>query len=193
LYRVDRRLNIDTASALVSSRTTTIIMSSVVVAIVIGTLISIPETIMLRMNNDYSHIAAAQMQNPTSSISSTTLTNQINTTAFLGAPANKTIYLFTSEHEDVNETQLLIPPDSFSPSEIAVNKGDTVNVVFYNLEKPPNGDRHSFTIGAPYSIDKDLAPGQHATITFKAIEDGVFEFFCKYHQPTMRGELIVLP
>jgi plastocyanin len=155
---------------------------------------------MLGMNNNgYSHIAAAQTQNPTTSSSiplssTTTLTNQqINTTAFLGASNNKTIYLFTSEHEDVNETQLLIPPDSFSPSEIAVNKGDTVNIVFYNLEKPPNGDRHSFTIGAPYNIDKDLAPGQHSTITFKATEDGAFEFFCKYHQPTMRGELIVLP
>jgi plastocyanin len=175
--------------------------SFIIIAIIIGTSISIPEMVMMlgMNNNSYSHIAAAQTQNPTTSSSiplssTTTLTNQqINTTVFLGAPTNKTIYLFTSEHEDVNETQLLIPPDSFSPSEIAVNKGDTVNIVFYNLEKPPNGDRHSFTIGAPYNIDKDLAPGQHSTITFKATEDGAFEFFCKYHQPTMRGELIVLP
>ncbi|MGA9845539.1 MAG: cupredoxin domain-containing protein [Nitrososphaeraceae archaeon] len=181
----DRRLKIDTAAII------TLTMISVA-AIVIGTLTSIPETIMLGMNNGYSHIARAQMQNPTSSVS-TTLKNQINTTAFLGAPTNKTIYIFSSKHEDVNETQLLIPADSFSPSEISVNKGDTVNIVFYNVEKPPKGDRHSFTIGPPYSIDKDLAPGQHATITFKATEDGVFQFFCKYHQPTMRGDLIVLP
>ena len=191
---VDRRLNINIVGILLSARTT-IIMSFVIIAIIIGTSTSIPETIMMPgMNNNYSHIAPAQMQNPTTSSMSTTLTNQqINTTAFLGASTNKTIYLFTSEHEDVNETQLLIPPDSFSPSEIAVNKGDTVNIVFYNVEKPPNGDRHSFTIGAPYNIDKDLAPGQHSTITFKATEDGAFEFFCKYHQPTMRGELVVLP
>jgi plastocyanin len=191
---VDRRLNINIVGTLLSARTT-IIMSFVIIAIIIGTSTSIPETmVMPGMNNNYSHIAAAQMQNPTTSSMSTTLTNQqINTTAFLGASTNKTIYLFTSEHEDVNETQLLIPPDSFSPSEIAVNKGDTVNIVFYNVEKPPNGDRHSFTIGAPYNIDKDLAPGQHSMITFKATEDGAFEFFCKYHQPTMRGELVVLP
>jgi plastocyanin len=191
---VDRRLNINIVGTLLSARTT-IIMSFVIIAIIIGTSTSIPETmVMPGMNNNYSHIAAAQMQNPTTSSMSTTLTNQqINTTAFLGASTNKTIYLFTSEHEDVNETQLLIPPDSFSPSEIAVNKGDTVNIVFYNVEKPPNGDRHSFTIGAPYNIDKDLAPGQHSVITFKATEDGAFEFFCKYHQPTMRGELVVLP
>jgi plastocyanin len=114
-------------------------------------------------------------------------------TAILGPPTNKTYYVFTSSHEGVNQTQLQIPPDSFSPSEIAVNKGDTVNIIFYNLETPPNGDRHSFTIGAPYNIDKDLGPGQHGLITFKAAEDGVYQFYCKYHQPTMRGELIVLP
>ncbi len=141
-------------------------------------------------NESYIHIALAQIENP--SLTSTLL-NQVNETAFLGTPTTKTIYLFTSEHEGVNETQLQIPPDSFSPSDIAVNRGDTVNIVFYNLEKSPNGDRHSFTIGAPYSIDKDLAPGQNGTVTFKATEDGVFLFFCKYHQPTMRGELIVLP
>jgi plastocyanin len=170
-------------------------MSFIIIAIIIGTSASIPQMVMIpgMNNNNYSHIAAAQMQNPTSSMSTTLTNQQINTTAFLGASNNKTIYLFTSEHEDVNETQLLIPPDSFSPSEIAVNKGDTVNIVFYNLEKLPNGDRHSFTIGAPYNIDKDLAPGQHSTVTFKATEDGAFQFFCKYHQPTMRGQLIVLP
>jgi plastocyanin len=114
-------------------------------------------------------------------------------TAILGPSTNKTYYVFTSSHEGVNQTQLQIPPDSFSPSEIAVNKGDTVSIIFYNLETPPNGDRHSFTIGAPYNIDKDLGPGQHGLITFKAAEDGVYQFYCKYHQPTMRGELIVLP
>lgn len=168
----------------------------IIIAIIIGTLTSTPETTIGMNIDNYSHTAAAQTQNPTTSLMSTTTapTNQqINTTAFLGASTNKTFYLFTSEHEGVNEAQLLIPPDSFSPSEIAVNKGDTVNIVFYNLEKPPNGDRHSFTIGAPYNIDRDLPPGQHSTITFKATEDGAFEFFCKYHQPTMRGELIVLP
>jgi plastocyanin len=44
------------------------------------------------------------------------------------------------------------------------------------------------------AIDKDLGPGQHDTVTFKATEDGTFLLFCKYHQQLiMRGELIVLP
>ncbi len=136
--------------------------------------------------NNKNHNALAQLITPSSILNETS-------TALLGSPTNKTIYLFTSDHEGVNETQLQIPSDSFSPSEIAANRGDTVNIVFYNLENPPNGDRHSFTMGAPYNIDRDLAPGQNSTITFKATTSGVFMFFCKYHQPTMRGELIVLP
>lgn len=68
-------------------------------------------------------------------------------TAILGSSTNKTFYLFTSSHADLNQTKLGIPPDSFSPSVVAVNKGDTVNIIFYNLETPPNGDRHSFTLG----------------------------------------------
>ena len=137
------------------------------------------------------HIAAAQQQSIPMTMNQTNI--GIMSTAILGQSTNRTFYIFTSAQGDINQTQLQIPPDSFSPSEIAVNKGDTVNVIFYNLEKPPNGDRHSFTIGVPYNIDKDLAPGQHSVITFKAAQDGAYQFYCKYHQPTMRGELIVLP
>jgi plastocyanin len=181
------------SGTLTSTRADIVVYSIVVIVVFIIIRIPISGITMSGINiTNYPHIAAAQTQNPASPIS-TTLTNQINTTAFLGASTNKTIYLFTSKHTDINETQLLIPSDSFSPSEISVNKGDTVNIVFYNLEKPPNGDRHSFTIGPPYNIDKDLAPGQHATVTFKATEDGAFQFFCKYHQPTMRGDLTVMP
>ena len=137
------------------------------------------------------HIAAAQQRPMPMTMNQTSIGAM--STAILGPSTNKTYYVFTSSYEGINETQLQIPPDSFSPSEIAVNKGDTVNIIFYNLEKPPNGDRHSFTIGAPYNIDKDLGPGQHSVITFKATEAGVYQFYCKYHLPTMRGELIVLP
>jgi len=137
------------------------------------------------------HIAAAQQQPMPITMNQTSIGAM--STAILGPSTNKTFYVFTSAHQDINQTLLQIPPDSFSPSEIAVNKGDTVNIIFYNLEKPPNGDRHSFTIGAPYNIDKDLGPGQHSVISFKATEAGAYQFYCKYHLPTMRGELIVLP
>ena len=49
------------------------------------------------------------------------------------------------------------------------------------------------TIGAPYNINEYLLPGKNATFTFKAGDEGVFRFYCTYHQPTMSGELVVLP
>jgi len=65
-----------------------------------------------------------------------------------------------------------------------------VTIHFYNLDTT---DRHTFTIGAPYNINEDVLPGTNATFTFKAGDEGVFRFYCTYHQPTMSGELVVLP
>ena len=112
------------------------------------------------------------------------ITNQITAAASSG---NKTFYLFTAEHEGVNETKLGISPDVFSPDILAVSTGDNVTIYFYNIDPT---ERHTFTRGAPYNIGKDLAGGENATILFK---EGVYRFYCKYHQPTMTGQLIVLP
>lgn len=103
-------------------------------------------------------------------------------------PTNKIIYLFNSHIPDANETKLGIPTDLFAPSSITVNKGDTVTVHFYNTEK---GEPHTFTIGAPYNIDKNVPGEQNATIVFKARYPGIFQYYCKYHLPTMQGQLIV--
>jgi len=97
--------------------------------------------------------------------------------------------LFNSHVPSANETKLGIPTDLFAPSSITVNKGDTVTVHFYNIEQ---GEPHTFTLGAPYNIDKNVSPGQNATIVFKADHEGVFQYYCKYHLPTMVGQLIVL-
>jgi hypothetical protein len=91
-------------------------------------------------------------QQPSSSTSTTVTTNRI-------------IYLFNSHVPSANETKLRIPTDLFAPSSITVNKGDTVTVHFYNIEQ---GEPHTFTLGAPYNIDKNVSPGQNATIVFKA-------------------------
>jgi nitrous-oxide reductase len=87
---------------------------------------------------------------------------------------------------------LAIPPDTFSPDVLEVTEGDNVTVYFYNLDTT---DRHTFTIGSPYNLNEDLLPGKNATFTFKAADEGVFRFYCTYHQPTptMSGELVVLP
>jgi len=104
---------------------------------------------------------------------------------------NRTFYLFTAEHPGLNETRLGIPADTFSPDVLVATEGDNITIHFYNLDTT---DRHTFTIDSPpyNNINKDLLPGQNTTVTFKAIQEGVFRFYCTYHQPTMAGQLIVL-
>jgi plastocyanin len=105
---------------------------------------------------------------------------------------NKTFYEINQEIQNFNETKMGFPSDIFSRPLLVVNKGDNVTVHFFNVESDAT-DRHSFTLGAPYNIDKDLAGGENATATFTANQEGVFIFYCKYHMPTMTGELVVLP
>ena len=102
----------------------------------------------------------------------------------------KSFYLFTDELEGINETKLGMPADYYIPNIFVANKGDSVTMHFYNLDAD---DRHTFTIGTPYNINEDVAPMHNATFTFKAGNEGVYRFYCTYHQPTMTGQLIVLP
>ena len=119
-----------------------------------------------------------------------TTTTTIPSSVPPASSSHKIFYLFSAEHEGVNETKLGIPPDTFSPDVLEVTEGDNVTVHFYNLDTT---DRHTFTIGAPYNINQDLLPGTNAAFTFKATDEGIFRFYCAYHQPVMSGQLIVLP
>lgn len=101
-------------------------------------------------------------------------------------------WLFTTEMPDFNQTRMAMPSDIFSPSTIAVNKGDTVVIHFFNTEEF-GGDPHTFTIYNPYNINVVLRPGENQTITFDADTTGIFIYYCTFHQPTMRGQLIVQP
>ena len=103
-------------------------------------------------------IAAAQPQQQQPQTNAT-----ITTSTIPPLTNNKTLYLFTAEHDGVNQTRLGIPPDTFSPDVLEVNTGDNVTIHFYNLDTT---DSHTFTIGAPYNIDKVVTPGQNATFTF---------------------------
>ena len=119
--------------------------------------------------------------------------NLAQTFSSLGSPTNRTFYLENSEISTINQTKLGIPPDVFSLTQITAVKGDNVIINFYDLEDL-GGDNHSFTlIDGSYNIDKVLAPQQNGTITFNADQAGVFQYFCKFHAPSMTGQLIVLP
>jgi nitrous oxide reductase len=123
----------------------------------------------------------------------TTTTTNATTTAVptLTIPGVKEFYLFTAEIPDVAEEKLKVAGDAFSIPTMIVNKGDNVTVHFYNVDPVPD-ERHSFTIGAPYNVDADIAFGESAVASFIADHEGIFQYYCKYHLPVMVGQLEVV-
>lgn len=121
-------------------------------------------------------------------------TLQQNNTQHQYAGVKKEFYLFDSEIPGFNETEMGMPHDIFSMPVIAVYKNDKVVIHFFNIEEP-GGDNHSFTIyDKPYNnINVVVHPRENKTITFVANTTGTFTYLCTFHQPTMRGLLIVQP
>ena len=103
---------------------------------------------------------------------------------------NNSFYLFPEEIEDLEEEFFKIPHDSFSLKTMVAKKGDNVTVNFYNTEA---NEKHNFVLNQPYNIIQDLAGGQNATFSFIADNEGIYEYQCSYHLPTMTGQLVVLP
>jgi nitrous-oxide reductase len=93
--------------------------------------------------------------------------------------------------ENVDETKLGVAGDSFDVQTIVANQGDKVNINFYNVDDVQT-EKHSFTID-PYKVDIDLAFDEKGNSTFTADQAGVFTYYCAYHLPVMKGQLVVLP
>ncbi len=121
-----------------------------------------------------------------------TTTTTATTVPTLTTPGVKEFYLFTAEIPDVTEEKLKVAGDAFSIPTMIVNKGDNVTVHFYNVD-PVTDERHSFTIGAPYNVDADIAFGESDVVSFMADHEGIFQYYCKYHLPVMTGQLQVVP
>jgi plastocyanin len=155
--------------------------------VIVATIFVFSFSIMSPFTTTNQRIANAQSNPAPTSPATTAPTAPLASAA---SSSNKILYLFTAEHQGVNQTKLGIPPDTFSPDILEVNTGDNVTIHFYNLDLT---DSHTFTIGAPYNTDKIVAPGQNATFKFKAAEEGIYRFYCRLHLPTMEGQLIVLP
>lgn len=123
-------------------------------------------------------------------------THQTNMTERSSVPITRIFNIYNTHVLGFNNTKEVqkanLTSDQYSLQTILVNQGDRVVVNLYNMEAP-SGDRHSFTIDAPYNVDIDTAPGHYGTATFVAVHEGIFKFYCKYHIPSMVGELIVLP
>jgi plastocyanin len=147
--------------------------------------------------------AAAQQENTTTGKTTPSTTNQ--TTA--SASNNKTFYLFNTELEGLDTATTGISHYIYSLPVIVANRGDSVTVHLFNIpetEEEEGGteegggteevERHAFIIDTPpYSVNIDTAPGELGNATFTADQEGIFQYYCKYHPQTMRGELVVLP
>jgi len=111
------------------------------------------------------------------------------------APQTRVFYIFTAVMgEPFDENAVGVPPDIFVPSLITVNRGDSVQIHFFNTENATQTtERHTFTMDAPYgSVTHDIGPGQNVTFTFTASTAGVHTYRCTYHPPSMVGWLTVL-
>jgi plastocyanin len=76
----------------------------------------------------------------------------------------------------------------WAPSQIVVHQGDEVTLEFVGI----NGAAHPTTIaafGQTFTIER----GKAHRVTFTADKVGAFGIVCTTHQPSMRGELVVLP
>ena len=140
----------------------------------------------------------ASAKNTTVSASSTT--NQTNTSGLSSlspsAPTTRIFNIYSTHVTGFNQTKGVqkenLTSDQYSLQTILVNQGDKIVVNLYNMEAP-SGDRHSFTIDAPYNVNIDTAQGGNGTAAFVADHVGIFKFYCKYHVPSMVGELVILP
>jgi plastocyanin len=163
------------------------------IAIIVSLAIAMSSLVVLVFPSEQQQEAVAQQDNNNTTTNTTT---PIPTTqSIMPASSNKTFYVFSAEVAGLDEATARIPGDIFTPPVIVVNGGDNVTINFYNTEQETE-ERHSFTIDAqPYSVDIDIAGGEsgNATFTAAADQEGIFPYYCKYHLPTMVGQLVVLP
>jgi plastocyanin len=161
------------------------------IAIIVSLAIAMSSVVLPVLFPSEQQQAVAQQQG--NNITTNATTPITTTQSIMPASSNKTFYIFSAEVEGLDEANARIPGDIYTPPVIVVNGGDSVTVNFYNTEQETE-ERHSFTIDAqPYSVDIDIAGGESGNATFTAADqEGIFPYYCKYHLPTMVGQLVVL-
>lgn len=161
------------------------------IAIIVSLAIAMSSVVLPVLFPSEQQQAVAQQQG--NNITTNATTPITTTQPIMPVSSNKTFYVFSAEVEGLDEATARIPEDIYTPPVIVVNGGDSVTVNFYNTEQETE-ERHSFTIDAqPYSVDIDIAGGESGNATFTAADqEGIFPYYCKYHLPTMVGQLVVL-
>jgi plastocyanin len=82
---------------------------------------------------------------------------------------------------------------AFSPTFIAVHRDEPVLIRFWNLQ---GDDNHDFMLMDPRMnvlMKVLLPPLKETPFVFTFHEEGLFNFLCAMHQPSMGGQILVLP
>jgi plastocyanin len=81
---------------------------------------------------------------------------------------------------------------AFSPNFFVVHKDEPTMIHFLNLQPD---DNHDFMLYAPDQVFMKLLlpPLKETTYTFTFHREGLFNFLCAMHQPSMTGQILVLP
>lgn len=99
----------------------------------------------------------------------------------------------TTRNGNQVEVKMVAVRSTLYPTEIQVNKGDTVKIHITNIEQTTD-ELHGFAI-CEYNINLVIDPGETKSVTFTANKSGVFPFYCTnfcsaLHQE-MQGYFIV--
>ena len=82
---------------------------------------------------------------------------------------------------------------SFSPAFFAVHRDEPTLIRFWNLQPD---DNHDFMLIDPHStvlMSQLLPPLKETSFVFTFHEEGLFTIICAMHQPSMNGQILVLP
>ncbi len=121
----------------------------------------------------------------------------VSITSNTNAPVGATVYVQThaiSVKENASKEALAKFGEvyAFSPSFFAVHKDEPTMIHFLNLQPD---DNHDFMLFAPDQVFCKilLMPLKDTTYAFTFHREGLFNFICAMHQPSMSGQILVLP
>ncbi len=106
-----------------------------------------------------------------------------------GSTVSETVVTQTNESAKIKEFTVVGTSFSFSPSVIAVNKGDVVKITFKD-----NEGFHDLRIDGYDVGTQRIQTGGESSIQFTADKTGTFEYYCsvgKHRENGMRGTFTV--
>lgn len=170
-----------------------VVVTIIVTVISISTMLPVPG----QVNNDTSTMLPVPGQVSNNDTSPTNRTFYINTVEPEGT-ANIAEEPFPNSTLPAGGGYELNPPDEqgnwgvetyvFDPSQIVVYEGDQVTLNILGV----NGRVHDISVNG-YVEQFELHRGELKTVTFTADRAGTIDFICSIHQPTMHGQIMVLP